>query len=250
MKLWIAPVLLFCALPSCGDSHVVIAGKEPNLTQERDACCVACVLDVTTHDVGQDGKLRLVIKSKSTQKELFSGLFNTENGRYEEASLKLFGKSVDENVVPDPKAKLSEFISRGEAMALTILAERTCAKCLVDQQDLQKDCCCDEACAHACSAVGPLIIGMFIRTENKKDRSRETDKKRDHCTLVPDMFPQSCEVHDKCYEKHGSSGIDRKACDDKFLMAMREEATDWTRPFVPLYHYAVRWFGWAFWNKD
>jgi hypothetical protein len=46
----------------------------------------------------------------------------------------------------------------------------------------------------------------------------------DHCTLAPDLVPESCEQHDKDYSE--DSKLDRKEADERFRENMKKELAE------------------------
>ena len=105
------------------------------------------------------------------------------------------------------------------------------------------DPCAADPDAPACNI---LVSGRRLPHPRIANPRWPLEMQRNGCSGgAPQLFRQSCAVHDICYSTLGAS---REACDNEFYANMRAE-----NPFVPVYAWAyyraVRWKGLPFYNR-
>ena len=171
--------------------------------------------------------------------DLISGQFETALGAFQEGSLRLFGLTVPELEALD-QAELERYVSgevadRALALGDLVVIEESFPTRHDDEA---------EAIRQLCVALSGIL---HILEPERAAQLAATD----HCTASPEIFPEACAAHDFCYSDC-REGASRKGCDDAFRddMGTEAEESSWKKPFVPVYYYAVRAFGWRFYECD
>uniref|UniRef100_UPI00387FA23B hypothetical protein n=1 Tax=Pseudoalteromonas mariniglutinosa TaxID=206042 RepID=UPI00387FA23B len=73
---------------------------------------------------------------------------------------------------------------------------------------------------HADSKSSNTLIQNSLADDVSISIQSEHGGSKDWCSSSPELFPSSCQLHDKCYESGSPKGV----CDDGFLLNMKTEA--------------------------
>lgn len=243
----LTPFLLPCLVLgglSCATtekSSIPDAAREYPLTMRADLAGAESVPDAVPGD-----PLMHVALWDRDGNELISGMFDTSRQAFVQESIFLFGM-LPEELESQAPASISTRIDPEESEFLLRCSDPEIRWLFVESQGPESQA---ESTGReqALLAFGGIVALLRAREAHLYDPTSGADpceplEDKDYCTWSPEFFQDSCCKHDECYAGCQASGVTRLACDTVFRDNMREEASAWTRPFVPAYYGAVRAFG-------